>query len=942
MPEWAEYVRRRLDLASLRPERVEEIVEDLGHQLEDAYQEALADGATEADARTRAERHIADWQALAADLRTSPRERLSPLVVWDGRADDRVIAARGRLTTVAHVRQDVVYGLRALRRTPGVTAIAALSLALGIGANTAVFSVTNALLLRPLPVEHPEQLVVVTDPTSSGMMTGVENGSRTFLSYHEFEGLRDHNAVLSALLAFSSASLTPPVAAGGAEPARAAVTLVSGNYFGMLGLSARQGQVFGPEVDQGPGGHPVAVVSDAFWRQHLGADPAAIGRTIRIRQTPFDVVAIMPPTFIGLVVGQATDIWVPITMQQAVAPGADWLTQPPGVARRVEFLHVVGRLRPTVTLAQANANLNLVFQQGLAADAALIVDPIRRKNLVDTFLDTKDARHGVSELRDEYQQPLLIVMTLVGLLLLLACANVANMLLARASGRSRELAVRVALGATRARLVRQLLTESVMLAGLGASLGLLIAEGGTRLLLRMVSGDATSVPLGASLDGAVLTFTLAVTLVTGLLFGLAPALRATRPDLNAVLRGSTRDSAGTGGASDRPWLGQLLAGAQVAISLVLLVMAGLFVRSLQKLSEVPLGYNPDHLLMFRLDLTPAGYAPAAIGPHLETMLAELRTVPGVERVSFSENGLFYGSDSGDDVSFPGRTLAAGEETTARFDLAGPDYFKTVGIPILLGRDVAPQDATGLRPVWLNASMARYYFKDQSPVGQHMVVHYSFGDAEYAIQGVVADVRDHTLRGPQARRFYMPFLGDIEKPTSAVFQVRYAGDAAGVTAGLRAVVQNLDPAIGPPVFHTVGSLVDLQILRDRITAELSTLFGAFALLLAALGLYGVLSYHVTRRLGEIGVRMALGADRRSILSLILGEAWRVTVIGAAVGLVTALGAARLLGTLLFGLTGHDPTTLIGAVSILFAVATLAAAVPAWRASQTDPIAVLRGQ
>ena len=548
----------------------------------------------------------------------------------------------------------------------------------------------------------------------------------------------------------------------------------------------------------------------------------------------------------------------------------------------------------------------------------------------------------MSELRDEYRQPLVIVMTLVALLLLLACANVANLLLARAAGRSRELAVRVALGATRARLVRQLLTESVMLAGLGAGLGLVIAEVGTRLLLRMGSGDATPVPLGAALDGPVLTFTLGVTLVTGLLFGLAPALRATRPDLNVVLRGSTRDSSGSGGGADRMRLGQLLAGSQVAISLLLLVMAGLFVRSLQKLTDVPLGYNADRLLMFRLDLTPAGYAPAAIGPHLEAMLAQLRTVPGVERVSFSENGLFYGGDSSDDVSFPGLTLTAGQDTNAKFDLAGPDYFKTVGIPLLHGRDVAPEDATGLRTVWLNASMARYFFHDESPVGKHMVVHYSFGDAEYVVKGVVADVRDHTLRGPLARRFYLPFLGDITKPTVAVFDVRYQGDAAGVTAGLRAIVQTLDPALGPPVFRTVSGLIDLHILRDRITAELAALFGAFALLLAALGLYGVLSYRVTRRLAEIGVRMALGADRRSILGLILREAWSVTALGAAVGLLAALGAARLLGTLLFGLTGHDPTTLLGAVGLLLTVATLAAAAPAWRASRTNPISVLRGQ
>lgn len=941
MPNWTAYVRRHLSVSGLRPERIEEIVEDLARQLEDAYQEALQSGVTPSEAHLRAEQHISDWRALARQLQTSSRERTSAITHWQAEADDRLLTSHGRLTPVAYLRQDLTYGLRTLWRSPGVSAIAILSLALGIGANTAIFSVMNALLLRTLPVRNPQELVVLTDPASSGMLTGVENGSRTFFSFHEFEGLRDRNDVFSGLLAFSSNSLTPPVETDEPNPIRANVLLATGDYFQTLGVGAHYGRVFGPEVDHGLGGHPVAVVSDVFWRTHLRADPSAVGRTIRVRQTAFAVLGVLPPEFTGLVVGERPDLWVPITMQQAVAPGADWLTQPPGVARRVEFLHVVGRLKPGVSLAQANVGANLTFRQDLEAEAALITDADRRKNLLDTYLIAQDMSHGVSELRSEYRQPLGIVMALVGLLLLLACANVANLLLARASGRSRELAVRVALGANRSRLVRQLLTESLLLAAGGAAVGLWLAQLGDQLLLRMVSGDSSPVALDAHLDGAVLAFTLAVTVVTGLLFGLLPAFRATRARPTTVLSGATRDASGSG-MGERRRLGKLLAGSQIAISLVLLVTAGLFIRSLQKLTAVPLGYDADGLLMFRVDLSPAGYAQAATGPHFDEMLARFRTVPGVERLSLSANGLFYGGDSGDDVSFPGMPIVAGQDMNARFDCVGPDYFSTLGIPVLVGRDVKPEDATGLQGAWLNQTMARYFFKNQNPVGQHMIVHYSFGDAEYEIRGVTADVRDHSLRGDTARRFYLTFFNNITHPSSTVFQVRYRGDAATVTTGLRGIVQSMDPVVGAPVFRTVQSLIDLQLLRDRMTAELSGVFGVFALLLASIGLYGVLSYQVSRRLGEIGVRMALGADRPRILGLILREAALVSVVGALVGLAVALTATRWLGTLLFGLTGRDPATLALATGVLLSVAMMAAFRPAWRASRTDPIAVLRGE
>jgi predicted permease len=849
----------------------------------------------------------------------------------------------GRFTLAASLRQDLVYACRTMRKNPGFTLVAVLSLALGIGANTAIFSVINALLFRTLPLPHPEQLVTISDPDASGMGTGIENGERSLFSYHEFEGFRDHTDVLSGVLAFNSDALVARVATSDAEEGRdAGVTMVSGTFFPTLGIEPAAGRLFGVEVDAARMANPVAVVSDAFWRIRLHADPRALGRPIRIDRAVFTVIGVLRPAFTGLVVGDAPDVYVPLTMQQVVVPGRDWLTQPAGNASRTIFLHVVGRLKPGVSLAQAGASLEVTFHQGLDAEAALIPDASRRRELTAAHLAVRDARHGLSPLRGEYRRPLLVVMGLVGLLLLLACANVANLLLARATGRQLELALRVALGAGRARLIRQLLTESLVLAAFGAVVGVWLGALGVGGLLRLVSSDSTPVPLDAHLEGAVLAFTAGVTLVTGLLFGLAPAIRATRLDLNAVIRGAAANVAGSGRAAGRWPLGKTLAAAQVALSLPLLVTAALFVRSLQNLASVRLGYDAEHLLMFEIDPIASGYTSATVRPLYEDLLAGLATAPGVRSVSLSANGAFYGSDSGDDVSFPGYPIPDGATTTARFDRVGPGYFSTLGIPVLMGRDVAQQDSTGARSCWLGQTMTRHFFGKDNPIGRRMVIHYSFGDGECEIRGVVADARTNSVRDQLKPRFYMPFFGDVTKPTAAVFELRVAGAPNAVAPDVRRILTATSAAFQAPRFRTVLEMVDLGLARERMTARLSSLFGVLALLLAAIGLYGVLSYSVTLRVNEIGVRMALGAGRGNILGLVLTEAALIAGLGATVGIAGAIGAARLIGAMLFGLSARDPLTLSGSLAVLLVVAALAAAIPAWRASRTDPIQALRSE
>ncbi|HET9373230.1 MAG TPA: ADOP family duplicated permease [Vicinamibacterales bacterium] len=940
MVDWAAYVRQRLDLTGLESWRQVEVVEDLAHQLEDAYREAIVGGASEAQARAEAERHIADWTVLSRQLAAGPRGRRPPVDRWSERADDRR-ADRGRaMRSIDRWRQDLVYGWRLIRRAPGVAAMAILSLAVGIGANTAIFSVMRALVFRPLDVPDATRLVTVTDPQASGAISGLESGDRTLLSYDEFVAIRAaRGPAVTELAALGSSTLATPVAVGAAAdgpPAR--VQLVSGSFFPLLGVAPAIGRTFGDDVDRARMASPVAVVSQRFWQRQYGDRADLAGASIRLRRTTFDVIGVMPARFTGVIVGDTPDVWVPVTMQEAITPSVDWLTTPPGSARRVMFLHALGRLAPGATVEQARSALNGALAQKLNADAAGIGDASRRRELVDAHLAVRDGRYGFSPLRAEYQRPLVVLMGLVALLLLLACANVANLQLARATGRQRELAMRIALGAGRRRLVRQLLTESLLIAAAGALLGLGLAWWGDRVLLRL-AGGSTPIPLDTPIDAAVLAFTAAVTVVTGLLFGIVPALRTSGVDLNVVLRAAAPNLGGRRRLLWRWSAGQLLAGAQVALSLVLLFTAGLFVRSLRELGEVPLGYDASSLVEFRVTPTNDGVARAEAPSAIEEIVATMAAAPGVIAASFSSNGLFYGAELGSDVSFPGRETRQNDMST-RFDLVGPRYFATVGIPIRRGRDVVAADATGLPGCWINETAARDFFGDADPIGARMVAHFSFGDAEYEIRGVVADALANSVRDGVTRRFYLPYRNFGVPQAAGVVIVRTADDAAAAVSTLRQRFRDTHPASTTPTFYPVRQILALDFGRDRIIAALASVFGVCALALASFGLYGVLAYSASRRTSEIGLRLALGARRASVVALMLREAGAIVIGGAIAGVVTAILAGRVLDSLLFGLTGRDPATMTFASVVLFGVAAAAALAPTLRATRVDPLIALR--
>jgi len=843
------------------------------------------------------------------------------------------------MTTLGH---DLRYSLRILKKSPGFTAVVALTLALGIGANTAIFSLVDALMLRQLPVEQPDRLVMLSDPGSSGTSTGTESGTRSLLSYPEFVRLRDRSQVFAGMFATESSYTRLNVAVDGAAEANEQLfcRLVTGEYFHVLGVQPILGRVFSTDEDKAAGAVPFAVLSYNFWKRRFNLDPRVVGKTFRAYSTVFTIVGVAPQGFSGETVGDAPDAWIPMMMQAQVFPGREWLTQKPTVMEKVMWLHVFGRLKPGVTAQQAQAAVNVTFQQMLQTEVGPRMTEADRREYLDHKIQVSSASHGASNFRQGFQEPVLVLMAMVGLVLLIACANVANLLLVRATGRQKEIAVRLALGAGRGRLVRQLLTESVLLAALGGALGVLFAQWGDSALLRMVAGGRNSIPLDVNTDAQILGFTVAVSLFTGILFGLAPAWRASRMELVSILKETTR---GASQGRARLGLGKVLVVVQVALSLLMLIGAGLFVRTLQKLTSVDLGYNPDKLLLVRIDPVSSGYQGAAFSQLNRQLLERLQAIPGVRAVTVSHNGLFSHSESGDTIAIQGYTPKNGQDMNASFDEVGPNYFKTVGIPILMGRDVSIDDTeTAPRVGVINQTMAHYYFGNENPIGKQITDTYPDNVASFEVVGVAADAKYNNVREKTPRRFYVPFFNPIITSHRAadVLVIRTFANVSSVSEAVRHEILAVDKSLSLGDFHTLGELVDDSLNRDRMIATLSGFFGALALVLASVGLYGVMSYAVARRTNEIGVRMALGAARADVIRMVLRETLAMVAVGIAVGLPAAFATTRLVSSRLFGLSPNDPLTIAASALVLTLVATLAGYVPARRASRVDPMEALR--
>jgi predicted permease len=839
-------------------------------------------------------------------------------------------------------RSDLKFAARQLSRHPGYALVIVATLALGIGANTAIFSVIHSVLLSNLPVKDPQQLVFLTHPDEQGFEAGFGDGDRDFITYPEFQQLERSNQVFSGLLAASNFTSGIPVEIQAADSAgngaRAQVSLISGSYFSVLGVNAIRGRVFGTEVDKQRDANPVAVISYAFWRDRFGGAPDVIGRRIRILNTSYVVVGVAPPQFHGETVGANPEIWVPLTMQSEIFPGRDYLSQETSPFHKTEWLQAIGRLKPGVTLAQAKASIAVEFHQMLEAQTAGMSAQDKQRFL-NQHLPVTDGSHGASTLRGDFGKPLVILMVLVGVILLIACANIATILLARSAARQKEISIRVALGANGLRLFRQVLTENILLGVIGGAAGLLVAQWADAALLRMVSTTSNQVLLDVHPDAAVFAFTLGVSLLTAILFGLAPAFQATRADL----KGTTRGVAGTAVRSSRVPAGKILVVAQVSLSLLLVVVAGLFVRSFRNLSETQLGYDRDHLTEFFVNPLSYGYRPAEIPALERSILLRTAAIPGVRGATLMGNPLVSGFDSKSAVTIEGRKPLPRDESGARWSMIGPNFFSTTGIPILAGREILDGDSgNGQRVGVINETMARKFFQQSNPIGERVLVHTTSGEAPFLIVGVVRDAKQRSPREEPFPRFYVPYFNPIgdDWTLGAAIIVRTDGDPSLFSSAIRGVVKQAAPNLPTITMQTIEQRLSDSLVTERMIADLSGAFGILAVILVCVGLYGVMAYATSRRTSEIGIRIALGARRSGILWLILRESLLLVLIGAAIGVPLVFAAGKWISSLLFGLRPSDPAALAFAIALMFAIGVLASSIPALRATRVDPMAALR--
>jgi predicted permease len=815
--------------------------------------------------------------------------------------------------------QDLRYALRTLWKNPGYTLIAILSLALGIGANTAIFSLIDSIMLKALPVHNPQELISIGEPSSIGNVQGGSGGDVNIFSYPFYKRFRAESSIFEDVYA-TGPSKRLNVGESAEHPL---ARFVSDNYFSVLGVAPWLGRSFSK------GELPVAVISYTYWERYFQKDTQAVGRTLRINGVTFTVIGVMPREFFGDIVGYQTDIWFPIEAQPLANPGRNYLSD-----AKTQWLLLMGRLKPGVSLAQAasvtnTTGLHLLREQ----DPSASVDDI--KVLMSRRIPVQPAAGGFSRIRHSFSKPLYLLMVLVGLVLLICCVNVANLQLARATSRAREIGLRLAIGASRFRLLRQWMTESLALAAMGGIAGLLFAVLVGHLLLGLVARN-NRVPLDFQLSGTTLLFTLALCLVSSLLFGLAPALHATKASVASNLNES-KSGRSHGGARR---LEKGLVVFQIVLSWVLLFGSGLFIRTLQNLENIDVGYKRDQLIVAELDPVASGYHDQRLIQLGASLSDKLRSAPGIRNASVSENGLFSGTESMSGVSVQGFTPRNNDDQICHSDRVGPHYFETIGTPLLAGRAIEPRDLNSTsRVAVVNESMARFYFPGISPIGRT----FSSDDGKtwMTIIGMVRDAKQNNLRDPAARRYYLPFaLHDDEAITSIKVELRSYLPAADSEKLIRSQIRSLDPNLQINSISSAQTLIDDDLVEERLIAKLSGSFSLLALVLAGIGLYGVMSYLTQRRVTEMGIRMALGASRGSVIGMVLKDTMTVTAAGLVLGVVAAAFLGKLVSSSLYGIAEFDPLSAVMASVSMTAAAFLAGWLPARRASRVDPMVALR--
>jgi predicted permease len=836
--------------------------------------------------------------------------------------------------------QDLRHAVRTMAAAPGFALVAIVSLALGIGANTAIFSLWNGVLHASLPgVDKPEQLVVLSDPDQSGSWSGRmdfrSDGYRPWLTYSEFEQLRAHGDLFSALMASQSSLNTWNLRLDGGAWEEARGRLVSDGFFQVLGVGAAIGRVFTAEDNCATA--PCAVISHTYWQRRFGGRPDVIGKTLAVRRGTATIIGVAPRGFVGESSGQQPDLWLPLHTAPIMLPGTDRLhdTAP----NKMMWLHVFGRLKPGVTIAQAESQANTIFQSGLESFYGAYATGDRRADYLDQRLRLQSGARGASSSRTELSDSLTALLVAVGVLLLIACANLANLLLARGAARRPEIALRVSLGASRQRIIRQLVTESLTLAALGGVAAVAVAYALHGVLVRMLADWDPRFQISFALDPRVLAFIVFATLAAALLFGVLPAWHATKTDISATLKEQTR---GATGSLRQMRSGRALVSLQLAMSLPLLVGAGLLVRTVYNLQRADLGFNPERLILARVDLREAGYEGTRRDGIIRTLQDQFQQTPGLPAASFSQLSIFSGGESFTSLDVDGYTPKSDRDRGSALDYVGPHYFATLGVPLTLGRDILDSDRDGSPRVCIvNESFARLFFAGRNPLGMRVS---SAEDGRervtYQVVGVARDAHTQGLRGDVKPRYFVAGLQHLSQMRNPTYLIRTAAATSALAGTVRRTIERADASLPILSISSVEEEMIPLTAQDRTTARLAIVFGVVALTLAAIGLYGVLSYGIARRTSEIAVRIALGAQRRRVVSMILGETALLVAAGLALGGGLAYAATRLIASRLYGVALQDPLTMVAAIAALLLVALGATYLPARRASRLDPLVVLR--
>ncbi|HKF41994.1 MAG TPA: ABC transporter permease [Thermoanaerobaculia bacterium] len=915
MPEWSKEIRELLAPLALSPGREAEVAEELGQHLEDRYEELLARGAREEDARRTALAEIEGSGLAAAIAETLPAQRPAPVP-----GGDEPTPAPGRLA--ASVWRDLRHGTRLLRLDPGFALAAVLSLALGIGANTAIFQLLDAVALRPLPVRAPGELAHVK---FVGTRTRSGNFSADYpeLTSSIWKRIEEQQAAFSRIGAWSSGRLN---LAPGGDARYVDALWVSGGFFATLGVEPAVGRLLSPDDDRPGCGSAGLVVSDGFWRRELGGRASVLGTRLAVEGQTFEVIGVTPASFFGVDVGKTFDIALPLCSEPVIYPDRPRTSNPSGW-----WLAVVGRLKPGWSFERASAQLSTISPGIFEATVPPDYDAALKKRYIANRLGAVAAATGWSGLREDYTSPLTLLLAISGLVLLIACANLANLMLARSAGRQREIAVRLALGASRGRLIRQLLAESLILAALGAACGAAVAQALTRVLVSALNTESSPLFVDLQPDWRVLAFTIVLTAATCILFGLAPAFQATRSEPLEALKSGGR---GIAGNLARPGIRRALVVSQVSLSLVLLVGALLFVRTFRNLNRVDPGFRRERVLVSAMDFTGLRIPKESRAEFKYRLLERVRAVPGVASAASARIAPVSGSFWNEEVFVAGLPAA---NHSANFNCISPGFFRTLQMRLLAGRDFDDTDRKGSpRVAVVTETFARRFFNGANPVGRSFAQKGDGGnlDTVYQVIGLVQDAK----------------YGDLREDFTPIVFTAEAQDEA-LRPGTRILIQTSEPlaAILPAVTRAVAEVspqviiysrplqatIAEGLLRERLMANLSGFFGALAAVLAMIGIYSVLSFMVVRRRNEIGVRMALGASRRDIVGMVIREAATLVGIGIAAGALLAVAAATTARTLLYGLQPGDPATLAFAAAALTAVALGSSLVPAWRAAATDP-------